>query len=53
MWFGGRDGLSCYELWMLLVGDSAGRQLYLLGNALLDPIYLKSLQAPKLQPELP
>lgn len=53
MWFGGRDGLSCYELWMLLVGDSAGRQLYLLGNALLDPIYLRSLQAPKLQPELP
>lgn len=31
MWLVGRDGWS-YELWMLLVGDSAGRELYLLLN---------------------
>lgn len=52
MWFGGRDGWS-YELWMLLVGDSAGRELYLLGNALLDPTSLRALQAPRLQLEPP
>lgn len=50
--WGEGDGWSC-ELWMLLVGDSAGRELCLLGNAFLDPIYLRSLQAPRLQPELP
>lgn len=47
---GGMDGA---ELWMLMVGDSAGRELYLLGNALLDPTSLRALQAPRLQLEPP